>query len=339
MCSLQLFPNATCNKIDACRTDLNLSCAIDCYGSTTAQPNVTTAVGSCNGLCNQVLSRNLTTLHYQGGIFAHNNGTLYVADGTPTNTVFVFEPNQQIGRPLMTFADWPTYIYVDNTTSNIYVTILNLNFLKIWPSNATIPPSGITASCTLNKLNGPTNFVFDSLGNIYISSYSCHWVTKWAPNATTGTHIAGSTTGTAGSTNQLLNLPYGLVLDESYSALYVSDRNNHRIQKFTLGNSIAITVAGGYGAGSASNQLNRPTTIIMSQIDAALYICDSYNNRIQKWAMGASFGITIAGSANGMAGNTLNLFNTPYDIWIDSDETYLLISDTYNCRVQRYALR
>ncbi|CAF2678052.1 unnamed protein product [Rotaria sp. Silwood2] len=239
----------------------------------------------------------------------------------------------------MTFADWPTYIYIDNETSNIYVTILNLNFLQIWPSNVTIPPSGIMGSCVLNKLNRPTNFVVDSLGNIYISSLSCHWVTKWAPNATTGTLVAGSPTGTPGSKKHLLNLPYGLVLDEPYSTLYVSDRNNHRIQKFTLDNSNGVTVAGGHGAGSASNQLNRPTTIIISRIDRALYICDSHNNRIQKWAMGASFGITLAGSASGLAGNSLYLLNTPYDIWMDSNETYLLISDSSNCRVQRYMLR
>ena len=32
ICSLQLFENDTCSQIDACRTDLNLTCAVDCYG-------------------------------------------------------------------------------------------------------------------------------------------------------------------------------------------------------------------------------------------------------------------------------------------------------------------
>ncbi|CAF3904969.1 unnamed protein product [Rotaria magnacalcarata] len=253
MCALQLFQNMTCNKIDVCRIDLNLSCAIDCYGATSTTSNVTTAVGSCNGSCTEILSENLTTLHVQAGIFVASNGTLYVADGLPVNKIFTLEPNQQIGQPLITFADWPTFIYVENKTSNIYTTVRNLNSLQAWPSNATIPPSGITGSCTLNKLSELDNFVFDSFA-------------QWAPNATNGTLVAGSPLG-------------------------------------TLGNFTGVTIAGGNGAGSASNQLNRPTT----------------------WTTGASSGITIAGSVSGLGDSTLYLLNLPYDIWIDLDETYLLI--------------
>ncbi|CAF1976826.1 unnamed protein product [Rotaria magnacalcarata] len=35
MCPLQLFENATCSQIDACRSDLNLSCIINYYGEFT----------------------------------------------------------------------------------------------------------------------------------------------------------------------------------------------------------------------------------------------------------------------------------------------------------------
>ncbi|CAF1336359.1 unnamed protein product, partial [Rotaria magnacalcarata] len=35
MCPLQLFENATCSQIDACRSDLNLSCIINSYGEFT----------------------------------------------------------------------------------------------------------------------------------------------------------------------------------------------------------------------------------------------------------------------------------------------------------------
>ncbi|CAF4920448.1 unnamed protein product, partial [Rotaria socialis] len=305
MCALQLFQNMTCNQIDVCRIDLNLSYAIDCYCATSTTSNVITAVGSCNGSCTEVLSKNLTTLHVQAGIFVSSNGTLYVADGLPVNKIFALEPNQQI----------------------------------VWSSNATIPPSGITGSCALNKLSGPNNFAFDSFGNIYISSSLCHLVAQWALNATNGTLVTGSPLGTLGSTNLLLNQPYGLALYESLSILYVSNRNNNRIQKFILGNLTGVTIAGGNDAGSTSNQLNRPTTIILPHNNSELYICDTSNNQIQKWTMGASSSITIAGSVSGLGDSTLYLLNLPYDIWIDLDETYLLISDSSNCLAQRYTLR
>ncbi|CAF5181004.1 unnamed protein product [Rotaria magnacalcarata] len=35
MCPLQLFANATCSQIDACRSDLNLSCIMNSYGEFT----------------------------------------------------------------------------------------------------------------------------------------------------------------------------------------------------------------------------------------------------------------------------------------------------------------
>ncbi|CAF5226520.1 unnamed protein product, partial [Rotaria magnacalcarata] len=35
MCPLQLFENATCSQIDACRSDINLSCIMNSYGEFT----------------------------------------------------------------------------------------------------------------------------------------------------------------------------------------------------------------------------------------------------------------------------------------------------------------
>ncbi|CAF1246069.1 unnamed protein product [Rotaria magnacalcarata] len=111
------------------------------------------------------------------------------------------------------------------------------------------------------------------------------------------------------------------------------------MQKFILGNLTGVTIAGDNDAGSASNQLNRPTTIILPHNNSESYICDTSNNQIQKWTMGASSSITIAGSVSGLGDSTLYLLNLPYDIWIDLDETYLLISDSSNCLAQRYTLR
>ncbi len=33
VCALQLFENETCGQVNSCRSDLNLSCLTDCYGS------------------------------------------------------------------------------------------------------------------------------------------------------------------------------------------------------------------------------------------------------------------------------------------------------------------
>jgi sugar lactone lactonase YvrE len=188
-------------------------------------------------------------------------------------------------------------------------------------------------------LYGPTGITVDSVGNVYISSMLCNWVTKWAPNASNSTVVAGSPTGIAGSGNLSLNFPYGLALDESNSFLYVIDRNNHRIQRFILGGSgIGVTVAGGNGPGSAANQFFYANDIYVSKLDGSLYITDDANCRIQKWVKNATFGTTIAGNPNGIFGITPYLLYSPFSSAIDDEENYLYVSDGLNNRIQRFSL-
>ena len=54
-----------------------------------------------------------------------------------------------------------------------------------------------------------------------------------------------------------------------------------------------VTVAGGNGQGSAANQLYSPMGITLDA-SGNIYIVDMYNDRIQKWAPGATEGITVA---------------------------------------------
>ncbi|CAF1531684.1 unnamed protein product [Adineta ricciae] len=299
------------------------------------QQNITTVAGSWNGSC-AALSGGMTTLHTQGGITVSPDGTLYVADGNPIYAVLAFKPNNFTAKQIMSFSDWPAFMFFDSRTSSLYVTVFYLYYARVWPSNQTIP-SGTTGSCAATQLLWPTGIVVDSLGNIYITSSGCHVVIKWNSNATIATVAAGSLS-VSGTDNYHFNQPYGLFLDANDSLLYVADFNNHRIQKFILGNSAGVTVAGGNGQGSASNQLNRPTTIYVSQQDDSYYICDYHNNRIQRWAINATYGVTIAGSSAGVAGSALNLLNAPYDIWVHPNKTFMLVSDSNNCRIQKYIL-
>ncbi|CAF1124663.1 unnamed protein product [Adineta steineri] len=344
VCLLQLFENDTCSQIDACRTDFNLTCATE-YGQfsvcasafTIIQPNITTVAGFYNGSC-PTSSTNLTVLHDPGGIAVSNNGTLYVGDGSPANVLLAFEPNNLTAKQLFTYGNWPTYLFVGPVTSSIYATVLELHTVVIWPSNQTIPKNPSASCSDLLHLYYPTGIAVDFLGNIYVSSYYCNRVTKWNSNGTNATLVAGSLSATSGSDSQHLYSPYGLFLDEMHSLLYVADAVNNRVQRFALGNLTGVTVAGGNGQGTASNQLNFPSAIHVSQVDNSYYICDYHNHRIQKWVIGATYGVTIAGSSTGVAGSALNLLNGPYDIWVDPNATYVLISDANNCRVQKYLL-
>jgi DNA-binding beta-propeller fold protein YncE len=179
----------------------------------------------------------------------------------------------------------------------------------------------------------------DTAGNIYVASYTCHWITRWAPNATAVVRIAGSPTGSSGSSSVLLNCPYGVLLDEFNSMIYVADRYNDRVQRFPLdGSRIRGTVAGGNGAGSAPNQLNFPTEIYRSKNGNFIHICDTYNYRVQRWQTKGTSGVTVAGSSTGLAGQTPYLLRAPYAFAFDPDEKYIFVSDTDNHRVHHFSL-
>lgn len=294
-----------------------------------------TAAGSCNVSS----TTNQTTLTAQAGIRLDYQNRLYVADGT--NQLLMFEPNNRTARALRSYSSWPTYLFYDNRTAKIYVTLMDGHLVHIYPSNTTLPPSGvINLSCSMNWLWNPTGIAVDSVGNVYVVSYQCHWVVKWVPNATSAVLIAGSPMGASGSTSSTMSYPYNLALDEVNSFIYVADRFNHRVQRFPLnGSDVGVTVAGGNGQGKAANQLNNPTDLYLSRWNNTLYVADSANNRVQKFSLGSSTGTTVAGSVNGTVGNSPYLINNAYSLALDFDETYLYVSDSGNNRVQRFSLR
>ncbi len=93
------------------------------------------------------------------------------------------------------------------------------------------------------------------------------------------------------------------------------------------------TAAGGNGAGSAANQLKGPSKIFMDPANN-LYIADAANDRIQKWAPGATAGITVAGG-NGR-GAAANQLNNPMGVFLDGSGN-IYIADAGNYRVQKWA--
>lgn len=84
------------------------------------------------------------------------------------------------------------------------------------------------------------------------------------------------------------------------NTLHIADRFNNRIQKYFMGASNGLTVAGQAdgSAGVATNQLNNPTGVAVKS-NGDIFVADYLNNRIQFWTNGALNGTTIAGASTG----------------------------------------
>lgn len=87
-----------------------------------------------------------------------------------------------------------------------------------------------TSGKTSTSLRSPTDVMLDPMGNMYVADRSNHRILFFQPGEMNGTIIAGST-GVTGMNSTLLFSPSSIALDNQLN-LYVTDRYNHRVQKF-----------------------------------------------------------------------------------------------------------
>ncbi|CAF4144922.1 unnamed protein product [Adineta steineri] len=154
--------------------------------------------------------------------------------------------------------------------------------------------------------------------------------TVWASNATT---IAGSPTGIAGFNSTLLNNPIGITVGKNDS-IYVMDYgiSYYRMQLFYPGSQLGITIINA----TLGTGLNQVSSVTGLSIDASgnIYILDLGNDRVTKWAPGASAGILVAGG-NGY-GSSLNVLYSPWDIFVEPNTSYIWIADSGNNRIVKW---
>ncbi|CAF1001684.1 unnamed protein product [Didymodactylos carnosus] len=98
-------------------------------------------------------------------------------------------------------------------------------------------------------------------------------------------------------------------------------------------NTTGITVAGGNGQGSNSNQFNGQRGFVIDQ-NNNLYVSDFNNHRVQYWAYGSTTGVTVAGGHG--IGNATNQLNHSSTLSVDSNGN-MFIGDSYNFRVQYWS--
>jgi sugar lactone lactonase YvrE len=180
------------------------------------------------------------------------------------------------------------------------------------------------------KLNGPSDSVVDSKGNLYVTDYYNNGVVKFD---STGAYVA--TYGKLGSGVGQFNKPSGIAIDE-LDNLYVADTYNNRIVKFKPGNnngSIEGWQAWGKAAGNGVLQFTKPMGVYVK--GDTIFVADTYNHRVDSFSR-----LDVTGSLNswktfGERGSGNAQFYAPYDLVIDAQGN-IIVSDTYNNRIQKF---
>jgi len=221
---------------------------------------------------------------------------------------------------------------------NLYVCDYNNNRVQKWApgatSGTTVAGTGIAGNAA-NQLNGPYGVYVDVSGNIYVADFFNSRVQKWAPGADSGITVAGQRDGTPGIGADQLNLASGVYVDVSGN-IYVADLGNNRVQKWALGATGGITVAGqSNGAlGVGANRFNEPVDVNVDD-SGNVYVADFDNNRVQKWAPGATGGITVAGQSDGTPGSDASHLHGASSVYVDGSGN-VYVADYFNNRIQEW---
>ena len=151
---------------------------------------------------------------------------------------------------------------------------------------------------------------------------------------TSGVTVAGREDGICGDALDQLAEPGGLYATRD-GTLYVVDRGNHRVMKYTSGggrNGVQI----GDGRGSGPRQLDAPNAVAVDEVTNAVYISDYGNKRIQMWSEGG-IGSEVETVLEPL---TTNNFFPAEDIQLDPRSNDILyILESWSFRVSRWKLR
>jgi len=138
--------------------------------------------------------------------------------------------------------------------------------------------------------------------------------------------VAGGN-GQGSLANQFSN-PSGVAVDASGN-VYVADKENHRVQKCVVsGTTWTCSTFAGSGQGPDANQFSYPFGVAVDG-SGNVYVADSGNNRVQKFAPDCTTpcsGVTLASGLNDARGVAVDGSGNVY------------VADTYNNRVQKCAV-
>ncbi|CAF3813542.1 unnamed protein product [Rotaria sp. Silwood1] len=173
--------------------------------------------------------------------------------------------------------------------------------------------------------------------------------------------------GQGSALNQLGGVIQGLFVDDDLT-VYVSDSYNNRVVKWMIGDLSGRIVAGGNENGDANNQLAYVESIVIAK-NGTMFICDRWNQRVQRLLKDESQGETIISDilCGGMAldnegslyivtdreervlkwpgnqtvaggngqGSALNQLSNPLDLFVDSDHSVYVV-DFSNNRIVKW---
>lgn len=161
------------------------------------------------------------------------------------------------------------------------------------------PPTGqlLKSNHSPEALKNPRSAVVAPDGAIVLCDTWGHRVFRFPPgmDVSDKPDVLAGTPNSAGQRPDQLFFPSCIAFGPD-GAMYVSDTNNHRVQRFDKDSfgegAVGVTVAGSASGetGSGPGELNMPTGICIDPADGSLIVADRANARVMRFAAGSKAG-------------------------------------------------
>ena len=157
---------------------------------------------------------------------------------------------------------------------------------------------------------------------MYVADHHNYRVQRWNRSATTGETVVFI--GDVG-----LDHPEGITFDKN-GYMYISGHNYERVIRYPPNFTAGTNVAGQPGVGSAAlTDLKKPLGLIVDD-NLNLYVAERDNQRVMKWAPGASSGtIVVPDTGKNFYGILLSLYNSN-QVYVSSEEQKSVYLWTFN---------
>jgi hypothetical protein len=182
----------------------------------------------------------------------------------------------------------------------------------------------------------PTGMAVDTVGGVrvlYVCDETGGRILKF--DAATGARIGAF--GHVGTGDGEFNRPYGIAIDPATHDLYITERDNGRVQRVTSAGAFVMKWGAPGGIGSPQGNFNNPIGIA-ADASGHVYVADHWNHRVQKFRISFSGGAwTVDNVAMwGSLGSGPGQLNGPYGVALDPGGN-VWVADGFNARVQKFS--
>jgi len=221
----------------------------------------------------------------------------------------------------------PSGLFIDSSDNLYVVEDAGYRLLRYNSSGTNTLSLGIASFC--NESNNPTGFctprdiAVDGSGNIWLATGNR--VVKYDSSGVYQTQLpAPDSSGrwSSGKDTTHFRVTFGVAYDKNNDRLFVSDRNNHRVQVYTIigGDPVySATIGVTDQPGGDNAHFRQPNRIAVDSL-GRLYVVDYYNYRVQRCSLSGSWSCTTFGPTAGAFTGTGISVDTSNNVYIyDSD--------------------